>query len=446
MKKFDIDRQTLDDLNIYSGSSHQSVFELFNSTITVGGWDRLNEIFRRPISDVDELTNRQKQLQFFISSKANFHFKKEQLDYIEFYLRMYAQPVRPVKFMRISVIWNLLFVEKHVSFQLKEGIVEILLLLQSLKETLDNLKVNVEAPALINTLKTLLTELISSESVESCFHQHPRKIGLLATTKCDYVFRSEKITIVKQILELIYEIDALSSVARAAIKNQFQFPKISESSSPYVHISSLFHPFLTSPVSNDAALMSSKNVCFITGANMAGKSTFLKAIGIAVYLAHLGFPVPAAEMEISVLDGIATTINLPDDLGLGRSHYYNEVLRLKTVAEKIKEGRNFFVIFDELFRGTNVKDAYDSSLAIIELFTQINDCLFVVSTHIVEVAEKLVQKKEIDFKCFKTEVKDGELFFDRKLKNGISEDRFGFQILKNENVIDILQAKASLLK
>ncbi len=72
---------------------------------------------------------------------------------------------------------------------------------------------------------------------------------------------------------------------------------------------------------------------FLTGANMAGKSTFIKPLGIAMYLGHMGFPVPASRMEFAVRDGIFTTINLPDNLSRGASHFYAEVLRIKNVAE-----------------------------------------------------------------------------------------------------------------
>ncbi|MEH3114876.1 MutS-related protein [Pedobacter terrae] len=78
---------------------------------------------------------------------------------------------------------------------------------------------------------------------------------------------------------------------------------------------------------------------------MAGKSTFLKSVGISIYLAHLGFPVPAANMETGIWQGLISTINLPDNLNQGYSHFYNEVLRVKQVAEKIKVSKNIFCDF-----------------------------------------------------------------------------------------------------
>src|SRR4029077_21052459 len=107
------------------------------------------------------------------------------------------------------------------------------------------------------------------------------------------------------------------------------------------------------------------NVLFLTGANMAGKATVMKSLGIVLFLARMGFPVAASSMEFSVLDGIYTTINLPDNLGMGASHFYAEVLRVKKVAQELSTGKKLCVLFNELFRATNVKDAIEATIAIV---------------------------------------------------------------------------------
>ncbi|MBK6527650.1 MAG: hypothetical protein IPG07_20145 [Crocinitomicaceae bacterium] len=66
---------------------------------------------------------------------------------------------------------------------------------------------------------------------------------------------------------------------------------------------------------------------FLTGANMAGKSTLLKSLGLSIYLAHIGFPVPAKKFQTTLYNGIITTINLPDNINKGYSHFYHEVIR-----------------------------------------------------------------------------------------------------------------------
>ena len=157
-----------------------------------------------------------------------------------------------------------------------------------------------------------------------------------------------------------------------------------------------------------------------------------------VYLSHLGFPVPAKRLKTSVFDGLFTTINLADNLNLGYSHFYSEVHRVKDIVSKINSERNLFVIFDELFRGTNVKDAYDTSLMIISALAKIKGNLFFISTHILEVAENLENKDSILFNCFESELIDQTPVYNFKLKDGVSKERIGMIIIKHENIMGIL--------
>ncbi|WP_449439499.1 MutS-related protein [Pedobacter steynii] len=191
-------------------------------------------------------------------------------------------------------------------------------------------------------------------------------------------------------------------------------------------------------MANDIDFNADKNVCFITGSKYGRKSTLLKSIAIAIYLAHLGFPVPAKSMETSVFDGLITTINLSDNLNQGYSHFYNEVLRVKEVAQKVTASKNMVVIFDELFRGTNVKDAYDASLSIIKAFSKIRKSFFIISTHIVEVAKELNENNNINFRFLETKIIEGKPVFTHQLKAGITDERMGMWIIENEGIMEIL--------
>lgn len=173
---------------------------------------------------------------------------------------------------------------------------------------------------------------------------------------------------------------------------------------------------------------------------MAGKSTFLKSLGLAIYISHLGFPVPAKKMKTSVYNGIITTINLSDNINKGYSHFYSEVRRVKEVAIKLKDKNRLFVIFDELFRGTNVKDAFDASLLIIESFAKINESTFFISTHITEIAERLEKFSNIDYKYFNSELIDDKPVYKYELKEGVSHERLGMHIVRNEKIIEILDS------
>ena len=174
---------------------------------------------------------------------------------------------------------------------------------------------------------------------------------------------------------------------------------------------------------------------------MAGKSTFMKALGINVYLAHMGFPVAAMQMTFSVKDGIYSSINVPDNLNMGYSHFYAEVLRVKKVAEEVSSGKSLVIIFDELFKGTNVKDAYDATLAVTAAFSEYRDCLFIISTHIIEAGEVLQEQSNIQMLYLPTLMNGAIPTYPYLLQPGISSDRHGMMIIENEGILEMLEAE-----
>ena len=142
--------------------------------------------------------------------------------------------------------------------------------------------------------------------------------------------------------------------------------------------------------------------------------------------------------------GIYTTINLSDNLAAGASHFYAEVLRIKKIAKEISLGRNLFVIFDELFRGTNVKDAGDATIAVAGAFARKRNCLFIVSTHIIEAGEVLRQQNaHIKFVYLPTLMDGNRPVYTYILREGITTDRHGMVIINNEGILDILKRKKS---
>jgi DNA mismatch repair ATPase MutS len=171
---------------------------------------------------------------------------------------------------------------------------------------------------------------------------------------------------------------------------------------------------------------------------MAGKSTFIKAIGIAVYLAHLGMGVPAKNMELSLFEGIISNINVVDNIAKGESYFYNEVQRIKNTILKIDNPDNWLVLIDELFKGTNVQDAMKCSATVIRGLIKIKNSLFILSTHLYEIGEELRVFPNIVFRYFETNVHNDQLEFSYQMKEGISNDRLGYLILKREKVVELL--------
>jgi DNA mismatch repair protein MutS len=149
--------------------------------------------------------------------------------------------------------------------------------------------------------------------------------------------------------------------------------------------------------------------------------------------------VPAAEMQLSVFDGMLSNINVVDNIVKGESFFYNEVQRIKSTVQKISDKRNWLILIDELFKGTNVEDAMKCSATVIEGFLKIPNSSFILSTHLYEIGEPLKKYPNIMFNYFETEVQGDQLIFNYQLKEGISNDRLGYLILKNEGVVDMLE-------
>jgi DNA mismatch repair ATPase MutS len=201
----------------------------------------------------------------------------------------------------------------------------------------------------------------------------------------------------------------------------------------------LYHLLLPQPIAYDVEMAPHSNFIFLTGANMAGKSTFIKSVGLVAFLAHVGMGVPAIKLQLTLFDGILSNINVVDNIAKGESYFYNEVQRIKNTIVKINDGRKWLVLIDELFKGTNVQDAMKCSSTVIKGLIKINHALFILSTHLYEIGEELKPYPNISFKFFETKINNDQLEFSYQLKDGISNDRLGYLILKREKVVEMLE-------
>ena len=252
-----------------------------------------------------------------------------------------------------------------------------------------------------------------------------------------------RFTIRNDIIKLLYKayhLDVYVAIAEVAEIHNFSFAEIDHGNTNVLDMKGVYHPLVLNAVSNDITITEEHNMVFLTGANMAGKSTFMKTFSIAVYLCHVGFPVPAESIRFSIQSGMFTTINLADNLNLGFSHFYAEVSRVKKVAESLKDNERLIVVFDELFRGTNVKDAYDATVAVMDAFANKHKCIFIISTHIIEAGEELKKMRDNIMFVYLPTVMEGKVpKYTYKITEGITEDRHGMIIINNEKILDILK-------
>ncbi|OMP29725.1 hypothetical protein [Mangrovimonas sp. DI 80] len=439
MTKFDLDKQTIKDLGIFDDIRYtNSISNFYNQTKTTGGKNFLYRLMRNPIADIEELRQRTELIQFLIETDFDLKINSGQFDYIEHYQRL---SIVPLKNNFVDAFFqNLSYKIKPTNdyYLIKSGVQQLVYLMNQLQEKMELLN-NIDIPIKLDLHLKCISELIEKPDFKFVYNDK-LKINYSKLNKLDSLFRKKYKNETNKVIELIYQLDAFIALAEVAKEQKLTLPNYSELKNQSLSIEEFYHPLLNNAVPYSIEINNSSNLCFLTGPNMAGKSTFLKSVGLSVYLAHIGFPVPAKKMRTTIYNGIVTTINISDDVNLGYSHFYSEVQRIKETVLKIKEKNNLFVIFDELFRGTNVKDAFDGSLLIIKAFSKIPDCTFFISTHITEVAEEINHLKNIQFKSFGSKLIDKVPSYDYKLENGISYERLGLQILKNENIIEILDS------
>lgn len=438
---FKIDKQTLDDLAIFGNNRTKSVYDIFNRTSTRGGAKILEEMFLYPLSEADQINERSDVIRYYRDMAAEFPFRGEIFDTMEFYLGNTDRRTQlMVQDNTLGRKFKSLVGTDTEYTQIHNGIVCCIELLNTLDTFLKNSKKD-SGNKTIGELTGTLEELLHNEKwAWYTAEKGKKKLAYEQAVVYDRVFRFEDRERVMKILYQVYLLDVYMSVAKVARERGFVFGKAHPNEKNFLKMNGIFHPFLTNPVGNTIEVDENSNVIFLTGANMAGKSTFMKSFGIALFLAHVGFPIPAKEMEFSVQNGMFTTINLPDNLSMGYSHFYAEVLRVKKVAQQVRHTQHLIVVFDELFRGTNVKDAYDATVAVTEAFAGIRNCTFIISTHIIEAGEVLKQRCDnINFVYLPTKMEGSQPIYTYTLAPGITDDRHGMMIVNNERIIEIIK-------
>ncbi|MBV8251912.1 MAG: DNA mismatch repair protein [Chitinophaga sp.] len=421
------DDQTIEDLRIFGKRDTQGIYDLYNHTRTRGGEAILSEMFRQPLSDREEINRRSSIIAHFAQNKVSFPFNASLFDMAEKYL---ANGDAQTK----NATRNAALSEKDIN----NGVAAVIELIQQV-----NTFINTDAVkriAAFESERTAISTLLYDAAFDPVHQeQNKAKLSFAAVTAYDLLFRTRERSRIALLMRHVYHLDVYISVANVALEQQFVFPKALEKGGDLLLLEGVYHPGLKNAKGNNVRLHAQEHVIFLTGANMAGKSTFLRSLSTAVYLAHMGFPVAAKRMEFVVLDGIYTTINLPDNLGMGASHFYAEVLRVKKIAAELHAGKSLLVIFDELFRGTNVKDAHEATVAITGAFAEKKNSLFVISSHIVEAGEDLKQYPGTGFLYLPTRMNGHTPEYTYTLERGITDDRHGMIIIRNEGILDILK-------
>lgn len=433
-----IDDISFKDISIFNFEKEQSVFSKLNFTKTAGGKETLKNWFQHPFHSMDRITCTQQIIQTIYNkleqwpeeiSNGTIVVMAKYLDYpvdaidknphvisAFMYRIFHSADYAVIKFS----------VEHFIRFI--HGLKKICTVFENatipdfVQDKIDVIKRKLDQSYFQTLLHTPIAPKLSQQKLLS----HARH--------CRYEHKSD----FTHLIEIYFELDAWYSMAKAMDYHKMVFPKFEDKDVPVLQIEGLFHVLVQQPVPYDIGLNPSQNFLFLTGANMSGKSTLIKSVGVAVFLAHLGMGVPASQMKLTLFDGLISNINVEDNIAKGESYFFNEVQRIKKTIERINNKQKWLVLIDELFKGTNIEDAMKCSVEVINGLSKIKTSQFILSTHLYEIGRDLKHIPNISFKYFDTQLINNELIFPYQLKDGISNDRIGYFILQKEGVVNLL--------
>jgi DNA mismatch repair ATPase MutS len=240
----------------------------------------------------------------------------------------------------------------------------------------------------------------------------------------------------KEWFEVIAEIDSLISLANLNYNHpKWVLPTITKDGL-FIQAEKLGHPLIAKEkrIDNDFNLRDEEQIVIITGANMAGKSTFLRTVGINLVLASLGCKVCAVAFCFSPVR-LFTHMRTTDNLMKDESYFYAELLRLKYMLDLLRNGENLFIIIDEMLKGTNSIDKLSGSVELLKQLIQINThCM--VATHDLKLTELAVSfPVTIKNQCFNVNLASDELQFDYKLKDGVTSTMNATFLMRKMGII-----------
>ena len=226
-----------------------------------------------------------------------------------------------------------------------------------------------------------------------------------------------------QWLEALGRLDALCALGTFAFNHkEYTYPIITDQ--PFVfRAKDMGHPLMPRKqcVVNDVEIPQRPYFLIITGANMAGKSTYLRTIGCNYILACIGAPVCCSSLEIYPAH-LMTSLRTSDSLAHNESYFFAELKRLQQILERLKNGEEMFIILDEILKGTNSMDKQKGSFALVKQLLQLKTN-GIIATHDLLLGD-LIQHfpDEISNYCFEADIQNDELTFSYKLREGIAQN------------------------
>lgn len=235
--------------------------------------------------------------------------------------------------------------------------------------------------------------------------------------------------------DVLCKVDELCALATFAFNNpSYTFPKID--GHVIIAASRMGHPLIDAKrcVRNDVGHMECGNFLVVTGANMAGKSTYLRTVGVNYLLALIGAPVCAIDMIFTpahLFTGLRTTDSLNDN----ESYFFAELRRLQTIINRAEHGERMLVILDEILKGTNSADKQKGSLALVRKLVKMN-VAGIIATHDLVLGNLADEfPGMVSNRCFEAEIKDDTLKFDYKLHEGVAHNLNAYFLMQRMGIV-----------
>lgn len=433
-----MDTQTLKDLEIFDAEEgNQSLFAMLDTTLTTGGHMALRRRFHAPYHSREAILETQEIVRYFLAAIDDWKIaiNEDDVRYVEKYMASNIV-VFDVRGGLLDWFTAKEFQLNHSDYYhfLSSGIDTLYQFLAHLEAFLEDKKRDAMPRYLRNLLfKTNKVQLQLKDEIGQAKNRH----SPLTVLRTDSLLRGRYKGEIEKLLEDFYEVDALFAMAKACRTHRLQFPELAGDRT--LRITALRHLFVQDCVPNDF-ISGNRNFVFLTGPNMSGKTTFLKALCLSVFLAHLGMGVPAEAATIPVFDDLFTSINIEDSLRKKQSYFFSEITRVKEMATLLQQGKRLFVVMDEMFRGTNLKDAIDCSLLVVERLLDWHTCFFVLASHIAELGAMLPHEK-VSFLYFESTVKNGNPVFSHRCTVGVSFEHLGTVLLLQAGIPTLLKTK-----
>jgi DNA mismatch repair protein MutS len=434
-----IDKITFNDISIFHTEEEFSIFHKLNFTKTIVGKEWLRRFFTEPQKDLSKIKGTQNIIRALMDStdKWPHEISNGTVLVMDKFLDYNLDPIPSRLTSFSSMSYKLLHSADYsmIKYSVKHfadffrGLKKLAILLEA-----------TELPGQFRYYIDRINKTIAEEALQKLTQTVAgTKFTVRENLYYAFYLRTRYKTDTLEMIDVFGRLEAWYSMALAVKTYHLSFPVFREGDQPYIKAEGMYHILLQNPVAYDLIMHPDHNFLFLTGANMAGKSTLIKAVGSAVFLAHIGMGVPVRNMELTMFDGLLSNINVSDNIAKGESFFFNEVQRIKTTIQKINDGKKWLVLIDELFKGTNIDDAMKCSLAVIKGLRKMKNSLFILSTHLYEIGAELKEYPNISFRYFETKVTDDQLEFSYQLKEGISNDRIGYVILRREKVVEMLE-------